>query len=100
MTNYFDKLPELSFAYLPTTGEVIMIKRGEEGYFPQPQLQHKTVDELNELYDVTKAQAEAMQSGSMHGWHVPASNPELWEKKLNEKEEAKDQFLHNQKNLS
>ena len=48
MTNYFDKLPEQSFAYLPSTGEVIMIKRGEEGYFPQPNLQHKTVDELNE----------------------------------------------------
>ena len=95
MTNYFNELPEFSFAYLNTTGEVILIKRGESGYYPQPQLQNRSVDELNELYDITKAQAEAMQHGSMWGWDVPASNPQLWERKLKEKELKEEQFLHN-----
>ena len=87
MTNYFDKLPEFSFAYLPTTGEVIMIKRGEEGYYPQPKLQHKTVDELNELYDVTKAQAEAMQSGSYMAGMFQLVIPNCG-KKIKEQEKA------------
>jgi hypothetical protein len=91
MTNYFDKLPEFSFAYLNTTGELIMIKRGETGYYLQPNLQYRSVDELNELYDVTKPQAEAMMNGSMWGFDVPASNPSLYEERnLNE-----EQFQHN-----
>jgi hypothetical protein len=72
-------LPETSFYKLPSTGETILIKRGEKGYFPQKQLKHKNHNELNELYDITKAQAEAMFAGSLHGWDVPASNPELYD---------------------
>jgi hypothetical protein len=75
----FKNLPEKSFYKLPTTGETILIKRGEKGYFPQEDLVSRDPDELNELFDVTKAQAEAMFAGSMHGWHVPAANPEMYD---------------------
>lgn len=92
MTKYFDLLPEKSFAYLNTTGEVIMIKRGESGYFAQPNLQDRNVDELNETFGVTKEQAEAMVAGSMFGFDVPAANPKLYED-----ETHKGKFTHNRK---
>lgn len=71
-------LPETSFYKHNVTGETILIKRGESGYYEQDQLKHRDPDELNEIYEVTKAQAEAMYAGSMWGWHTPASNPKLY----------------------
>jgi hypothetical protein len=71
-------LPQTSFYALPSTGETILIKRGEQGYFPQKKLKHRDYNELNELNGITKAQAEAMFAGSLHGWDAPASNPELY----------------------
>lgn len=91
MVKFIDKLPEFSFAYLNTTNEVIMIKRGINGYYPQPDLEGYSVDQLNEAYGITKPQAEAMLKGSMFGWHVPASDPDMWENLSN------DRFTHNTK---
>ena len=82
MIKYNELLPDFSFAYLNTTGEVILIKKGEKGFYPQPHYEGKSVDELNESIDVTKAQAEAMVSGSMFGWDIPASNPQLYEERM------------------
>lgn len=71
----FEGLPEFSFHTLETTGETIMIRLGEKGYYPQDELKNRDADELNEVYEVTKGQAEAMYAGSMFGWDTPASNP-------------------------
>jgi hypothetical protein len=92
MSKFFDLLPEKSFAYLNTTGEIIMIKRGEKGYYPQPNIQDRYVDDLNNAFGVTKEQAEAMVAGSMFGWDVPAANPKLYED-----EKHKGKFTHNRK---
>lgn len=80
MIKYEHLLPEKSFAILNTTGETILIKRGESGYYPQDSLKNGNVDELNETLEVSKAQAEAMFHASMFGWDIPASNPEMWER--------------------
>ena len=80
MVKYAHLLPEKSFAVNTITGETILIKRGESGYYPQDSLKDRDCDELNETFGVTKAQAEAMYHASMFGWDIPASNPELWEK--------------------
>jgi hypothetical protein len=79
MVKYAELLPEKSFAILNTTGETILIKRGENGYYPQDSLKNGDVDELNETLGVTKAQAEAMYHASLFGWDIPASNPTMWE---------------------
>lgn len=71
----FLNLPEKCFSKLPTTGETILIKRGEKGYYEQDQLKWRDPDELNDLWDITKGQSEAMSCGSMFGWDTPASNP-------------------------
>ncbi|WP_371380774.1 hypothetical protein [Sporomusa aerivorans] len=73
----FVGLPDHCYVNLPSTGEVIAIKREESGYYP---IQSRaTADELNQAIGVTKAQVKAMLVGSMLGWDVPGANPEMYE---------------------
>lgn len=74
------KLPEIAFSELPGRGVIVIIKRGESGYYPtQDTYVGRDVDELNASLGVTPAQAEAMLNGSIFGWHVPAADPEQWD---------------------
>lgn len=74
----FDGLPEVSFSTLATTGETIKITKGESGYHRLPDA-YQTAEQLNEYFDITPAQAEAMRIGSMFGWEVPGANPERYD---------------------
>lgn len=74
----FEGLPPISFSTLPTTGETIKITRGESGYGALPDA-YMTADELNEYFDITKAQAAAMKIGSMFGWEVPGADPKRYD---------------------
>jgi hypothetical protein len=67
-------LPERSYAYHPTTGATIMVKRGEKGFYAvttdvKPEI-------LNKVRGVTLQQAAAMLAGSMFGWDVPLADPD------------------------
>lgn len=73
-------LPEQCYSSLPSTGEIIVITKGESGYEPMGMWSQETTpqegaDALNEAIDVTKAQAAAMTAGSLFGWHTPAADP-------------------------
>lgn len=67
-------LPELCFTTLPSTGELICIKRGELGYYPSSwntddkQRNEELADYNNERLGVTVEQRKAMEAGSMGGW--------------------------------
>ena len=67
-------LPPCCFAEIPTSGEVVLIVRGGEGYhpvsspFPAAQL-NATLPR-----PPTTAEIEAMLVGSMFGWDVPGAN--------------------------
>jgi len=82
MTNPFN-LPALCYVHIPgrSVGQHIgIVKRGEEGYYPAPGMTMAAADRKNEIMGVTHAQREAMQAGSMFGWHVPGTNPAKWTK--------------------
>lgn len=74
-------LPEMSYSVLLTTGETVLIKRGENGYFETGYgaQGEEVVAKLNERMGVTPAQAAAMELGSLVGWDVPGANPEAYD---------------------
>ena len=77
-------LPESCFSTLETTGELIVITKGEKGYtptdvFPQNTSPTEGAAALNAANGVTKAQEAAMVAGSMFGWDTPAANPKNYD---------------------
>lgn len=82
----FARLPELCYSVLNTTNEIIIVKRGETGYYPttyEPAKDRKAAEEwcdlLNEQLGVTKPQRKAMEVGSMFGFDVPGINPDYYD---------------------
>ena len=78
-------LPGSCHSVLPSSGELIVIKRGEKGYFPG---EFSSVDETenrifaddrNTKNGVSKAQEAAMLAGSMFGWDAPAADPKNYD---------------------
>ena len=74
-------LPERCYAVHPENGSLIIITKGESGYTDvndsnnTPEKNKELADGHNAEMGVTKAQAEAMITGSMFGWHTPAADP-------------------------
>lgn len=79
-------LPERCYAVLPSGDEIIIVKKGESGYYHTDKYGHDRaealtiVDECNEVGGVNKAQAAAMLAGSMFGWDTPAADPKNYDK--------------------
>ena len=74
-------LPEVCYSVLPGTGELIIIKRGESGYYRTDYSSKDKAENIemkdfnNERLGVTKVEEECMKVGSMFGWDVPGANP-------------------------
>lgn len=66
------ELPGIAFATLPTTGETIAIRHGERIYYRVGS--SKTAEELNAIYGVSKAQANAMLACVLAGWETPSTD--------------------------
>ena len=68
-------LPLRCYARHPTTDETIMLIRGQLGFWPAGT--SMAPEQMNAgLGDrPTPAQAQAMLTGSMFGWHVPGADP-------------------------
>lgn len=76
-------LPDVCYVHIPgrPVGEHVgIVKRGELGYYPSPGMTLEAADRKNQQMGVTHAQREALQIGSMLGWHVPGVNPAKWNK--------------------
>ena len=63
--------PGIAFATLPKTGETIAIRYGERLYYRVEST--KTAEELNKIYGVTPAQANAILASVMSGWGKPSA---------------------------
>lgn len=80
-------LPENCFSTLPSTGQMIAIKRGEQGYqelssesvLRTPEERRSYIEMLNERVGISKAQEAGMLAGSMFGWAVPAADPKNYD---------------------
>lgn len=76
-----DNLPERCYSVLSGSDEIIIIKRGEKGYFKtdipvtDKDEARSIANEYNAKLGVSKAQEEAMKAGSMFGFQVPAADP-------------------------
>lgn len=74
-------LPEQCYAVHAETGEVIIVKKGETGYFPTDiktsgkEESREFVDEYNKKLGVSKAKAAAMYWGSLYGFDTPGADP-------------------------
>ena len=94
-------LPDKCFSYLESTGEMIVITKGEKGYIPtgasgENMTPREAVDAANKTIGVTKAQEAAMVAGSMFGWQVPGADPKNYDEqglpirpKAREREDAR-----------
>lgn len=78
-------LSEVCFSILPSTGDVIIIKHGESGYYrseystEDKAFNREFANDRNANLGVSKAQVEAMLAGSMYGWDVPAADPKSYD---------------------
>jgi hypothetical protein len=78
-------LPEKCYSALLDTGMIVILKRGETGYYKtdipytDKESARQLVDEYNGKLGVSKAQAEAMKAGSMFGFAVPAADPKNYD---------------------
>lgn len=80
-------LPLMCYSTLKSTGDLIVIKRGETGYFktelntPDPNENRQIAANLNKIINLSDAQLKAMEFGSMFGWDKPGAKPEAYLKK-------------------
>lgn len=79
-------LPVQCFSTLPSSGELILLTRGEKGYTPCPEFSvadagenRRFAEDSNGKKGVTKAQEAAMLAGSMFGWQTPAADPKNYD---------------------
>lgn len=78
-------LPEVCYSILPSTGDVIIIKHGESGYYrceystEDKAFNREFANDRNAKLGVSKAQVEAMLAGSMYGWDVPAADSKSYD---------------------
>jgi len=78
------RLPDACYSVSDYSGNVILIKKGETGYYSTPysdadRAKNRDIaDHLNSQIGVTWAQAQAMKAGSLFGWNIPAVDPDFW----------------------
>jgi hypothetical protein len=85
--DYDPDLPEMCYTVQESTGRVILITRGEEGYkdtnfeYRSKENSRVLADLYNQKLGVTKAQERAMSFGSVFGFDQLGASPKVWERK-------------------
>jgi hypothetical protein len=64
-------LPAFCFITRETTGETVIIRRGEKGFFPCNASEKIDAEQSNKKLGITPKQFEAMEHGSFLGFNNP-----------------------------
>ena len=79
-----NELPETCFSILPSSGQLIIIRCGERGYYPSGwdtgnrEENREIASSHNVRRGITDIQEAAMLAGSMFGWNTPGANPQWY----------------------
>lgn len=79
-----NELPETCFSILPSSGQLIIIRCGERGYYPSEwdtgsrEENREIASNHNVRRGITDIQEAAMLAGSMFGWNTPGANPQWY----------------------
>ncbi|MEG1513369.1 MAG: hypothetical protein RSD95_00630 [Clostridia bacterium] len=79
------ELPDMCYAILPSTGELIVVHKGQKGYEKcafsdaNPNSNRRFATEQNRRRYITPQQEAAMLGGSMFGWKTPAARPSSYD---------------------
>ena len=77
-------LPETCFSILPSSGQLIIIRCGEHGYYPSEwdtgkrEENREIASSHNARRGITDIQEAAMLAGSIFGWNTPGANPQWY----------------------
>ena len=77
-------LPETCFSILPSSGQLIIIRCGERGYYPSEwdtgkrEENREIASSHNARRGITDIQEAAMLAGSIFGWNTPGANPQWY----------------------
>lgn len=79
-----NELPATCFSVLASTGQLIIIKKGEHGYYPSDwdtgdKAKNRDIaSEHNQQRGISDIQETAMLAGSMFDWSVPGADPQWY----------------------
>ena len=82
--HFSERLPDMCYSTLPSDGTLILLKRGESGYFQtewnqnDPEKNRRLADYFNQKRGISRAQEEAMSVGSLFGWDKPGADPKMY----------------------
>jgi hypothetical protein len=89
-------LPDIMYV-LNGEQKIVLIRRGMMGYSLMCdgwyETNHQTVLQLNAPLEITPAQAMAMKTGSMFGFHVPGAVAATWEDRFGNRQIVLDDFV-------
>ena len=77
-------LPETCLSVLPSSGQLIIIRHDERGYYPSEwdtgsrEENREIASSHNARRGITDIQEAAMLAGSMFGWNTPGANPQWY----------------------
>ena len=79
-----NELPDFCLSTLPSTGQLIILRKGERGYYASDWDTRKREEnqniarEHNRRRGISDIQEAAMSAGSMFGWNLPGADPQWY----------------------
>ena len=79
-----NELPDFCLSTLPSSGQLIILRKGERGYYASEWDTGKREENRNiarthnRRRGISDIQEAAMSAGSMFGWHTPGADPQWY----------------------